>query len=332
MHAYSAVRARQQHSMAALVTTWLSLWTWCVCLLVISCQATLVPGTELVQAASIDAGSSSKAQERRHLMEHNSKNISVTQSTLQMFFEVAIQQAEDSVRNVDTSCVLRVEETEPARFCVISNAISATKQQPKCADAASGGEAVRNSALGTNELKHGMLCRIASPPSTTSSTKAASSIAVVTFVTSADYLFENWRSFLNKVSYCERTGRACYLLLGKPTSRTVLNDRPQLVRDNPASPHCEVAELSNTINIYKTLALLALFRASPNLPGAMYMDADTWFADGSDGANNAAIGTPEAYFALEPNAHLPRKFFSRAVCLCSAQLAEWPELSIQQYR
>jgi len=257
-----------------------------------------------VQAAYVDSDHSSTDLQRRHLVQHNGRNISVTHSTLQMLFEAATNQAEDAVRNVDTNCLLRVERTAPARICVTSLATSATKQQPKCADAALGWEAVRDSALGTNGLKHGMLCRIASPPMRAIPTKAAPSVAVVSFVTSADYLFANWHSFLNKVSYCERTGRGFYLLLGKPTSTSMLNDRPKLLRDSPASPRCEVTEPSNTINIYKTLALLALFRASPNLIGAMYMDADTWFADGSDGANNASISTPEAYFALEPSAHL----------------------------
>ena len=88
---------------------------------------------------------------------------------------------------------------------------------------------------------------------------------MLALVDSLGYLEQpgNWEAFLNKASYCRKTGRAFYLWVGKI-------DQGELdLREGADLPWLRCREApGNTLNIYKAVAFLALFRG-PEPPEAV---------------------------------------------------------------
>eukprot|EP00965_Chrysotila_dentata_P192814 6175385-Pleurochrysis_carterae.AAC.7 len=229
-----------------------------------------------------------------------------TRAELDHLYQIAIDATAPIVNRVDTSCVLRIERVSPPRFCVAANALGATLQTPVCADAREDINKTRASPIGSLAFPQALLCNVVNSHAKLPSLGDA--VAVVGFVTSADYLFLNFLSFVNRAAYCERTRRPFYLMLGTAVSQAELQEKPvsSLLPQNFASwgPQC-LLDQPNTLNIFKTIALLALFEVSPRPPAVFYMDADTWFGDGGDG--DPPLVTPEMYMALAPEAHLVRR-------------------------
>eukprot|EP00965_Chrysotila_dentata_P073868 2440112-Pleurochrysis_carterae.AAC.2 len=232
-----------------------------------------------------------------------------SQSELRILFDIANMRTLPAVRKVDSSCSLRIERIKPARFCVQTATLGALVGSPVCVDEQQGLLAVINGPLGSQYLHEALLCSVvqasAGRDDKGKSAVPLASTPVLTMVTSADYLLDNWLSFVNKASYCERTHRRLYLWMGTAGPAEELAARPQLLPENIVwAPRCTAAEpTNNTVNIYKTVAILALLDASPRPDAVMYMDADTWFADGAGGAKAA---TPEMYMSVAPHADLVR--------------------------
>ncbi|KAJ1452535.1 hypothetical protein M885DRAFT_526907 [Pelagophyceae sp. CCMP2097] len=124
-------------------------------------------------------------------------------------------------------------------------------------------------------------------------------VAVFSIVDSLDYLKrpDNWAAFLNKVAFCAKQKRRLYLWVGD-IEKAVLHARPGPL------PWMDCNEApGNTLNIYKAVALLALFKkARPRVKAALYLDADAWFTDVAFSETDGA--TVEAYMALSADADL----------------------------
>lgn len=112
-------------------------------------------------------------------------------------------------------------------------------------------------------------------------------------VNTEEYLMRpgNWEAFLNKASYCRRSGRRLFVWVGE-LPKAQLGARHSVPWLNCREPP------GNTLNIYKAIALLALSEGKGRL--FVYLDADAWFSD----LAFEHRASPEDYAALSPRAFL----------------------------
>lgn len=117
-------------------------------------------------------------------------------------------------------------------------------------------------------------------------------------------------SFLNKMTYAERTNTSLFLFIGA-LNQSILDERPGL----PWMDAC-IEEPGNSMHHLKPIAFLALMNLMPMYEWFFFMDMDAWFNDGAFYSRNrfsaaAAVSTtPEegvhldAYFNI-PQSHGP---------------------------
>ena len=196
--------------------------------------------------------------------------VHVSDATWKTEASAALGAARPAWESVVIGCVLRIKSTQPAK-------LGLRNAQPERGD--------------TSAVPR--LCRVdvgdGGPP-------PGDAAAVLALVDSVGYLEApgNWEAFLNKAAYCKATGRAFYAWVGT-LPRETLDARPgglpwTTCREAPG----------NTLNIYKAIALLALFHGPDPPKAVLYLDADAWFSDAAfDGA-----ATPERYLALSEGAEL----------------------------
>lgn len=112
------------------------------------------------------------------------------------------------------------------------------------------------------------LCRVEDVAEPTEST------SVLMMVNSVNYLEQrgNWLAFLNKASYCRATKRRFYVWIGD-LPRAELDARHSI----PWRTRC-AHNPGNTLNIYKAIAFIVLFREMGETM-VLYLDADAWFSD-----------------------------------------------------
>jgi len=128
-------------------------------------------------------------------------------------------------------------------------------------------------------------------------------VAILMLVNSVEYLQEqlgNWLSFLNKAAYCYKTQRPLYIWIGD-LDPSIL-DRRHIV----PWLNCFEKTKENTLNIYKTIAILATFKKRREIKylrrsgPVMYLDADAWFSDTAF----AAVVSPESFLNVSSRAFL----------------------------
>lgn len=135
-------------------------------------------------------------------------------------------------------------------------------------------------------------------------------VNTVEYLTSED----SWDSFLNKVTYSEKSGRALFVWIGDLDSE-ILNARETSLVEKYLGATCDttnefkgLAEFhGNTMNYYKSVAFLVFFWKQTKIVGretntVLYIDSDAWFSDEAF-AKIDSLG-PEDYFQLSPHASL----------------------------
>ena len=144
------------------------------------------------------------------------------------------------------------------------------------ADYVAGRDALPAAAVGDG----GAACRVGPAGG------AEARVAVYTVVDTVEYLVApgNREAFVNKARFCERTKRSFFVVLVGP------GDASLHARDPLPWQACGEPEGRNQLSVYKAPGALRLFEADTGAKFLLYLDADAWFADGSEAAALEAYG------------------------------------------